>query len=222
MDPRNGTILTAPGSNRRRPSAPIPAPATPHGIAGGRTASPRPATWPNIVVGPRFGVAYDISGNQSIVLRGGGGIFYDRPDGNTVFSIPGNPPIATSKDLRNSTLQTLAAGGAGLSPAPVPALVTFQYDAKVPASAQWQAGVQMAMPWATSLDVSYVGNHGYNRLGGLQRGNVVNLNAVDFGTAYLPQYQDLTKGAPTFAAQNSLTTNLLRPYQGYSTSPEHD
>ena len=42
-----------------------------------------------------------------MVLRGGGGLFYDRPDGNTVFSIPGNPPIATSQDLRNGQLQTL-------------------------------------------------------------------------------------------------------------------
>ena len=32
-----------------------------------------------------------------MIFRGGGGIFYDRPDGNTVFSIPGNPPIATSR-----------------------------------------------------------------------------------------------------------------------------
>src|SRR5262249_19611532 len=84
-------------------------------------------------------------------------------------------------------------------------------------AAQWQMGVQMAMPWATSLDVSYVGNHGYNRLGGLQGGNVVNLNAVDFGTAYLPQFQDQMKGAPSFPAHNALTTNLLRPYQGFST-----
>ena len=47
-----------------------------------------------MVFGPRFGVAYDLTGNQSVVLRGGVGLFYDRPDGNTVFSIPGNPPIA--------------------------------------------------------------------------------------------------------------------------------
>ena len=40
-----------------------------------------------------------------MIFRGGGGIFYDRPDGNTVFSIPGNPPIATSVDLRNGQLQ---------------------------------------------------------------------------------------------------------------------
>ena len=28
-------------------------------------------------------------------------------------------------------------------------MTTFQYDAKVPASAQWQAGVQMTLPWAS-------------------------------------------------------------------------
>ena len=70
-------------------------------------------------------------GQPELVVRGGGGLFYDRPDGNTVFSIPGNPPIATSQDLRNGQLPTL---GQGLSPQPVPALITFQYNAKVPAS----------------------------------------------------------------------------------------
>ena len=61
-------------------------------------------TWPALVVGPRFGAAYDVSGTQSFILRGGVGLFYDRPDGNTVFSIPGNPPIATAQDLRNGQL----------------------------------------------------------------------------------------------------------------------
>ena len=53
----------------------------------------------------------------------------------------------------------------------MPALIDFQYNAKVPASVQWQAGVQMALPWASIVDVSYVGNHGYNRLGAFQGGN---------------------------------------------------
>ena len=61
-------------------------------------------TWPTLVFGPRFGAAYDVSGTQSLIIRGGVGLFYDRPDGNTVFSIPGNPPIASSADLRNSSL----------------------------------------------------------------------------------------------------------------------
>jgi hypothetical protein len=32
------------------------------------------------------------------ILRAGGWVYYDRPDGNTVFSIPGNPPLATARD----------------------------------------------------------------------------------------------------------------------------
>ncbi len=103
-----------------------------------------------------------------MILRGGVGLFYDRPDGNTVFSIPNNPPITNVADLRNGTLPRSASG---LAPQGVPALVTFQYNANVPASWQWQVGVQMALPWASSLDVSYVGNRGFNRLGGLQNGN---------------------------------------------------
>jgi hypothetical protein len=62
-----------------------------------------------------------------------------------------------------------------------------------------------------------VGNHGYNRLGGFQAGNSVNLNAVDIGTAYLPQYQDPTRSPSSVPGANALTTNLLRPYRGYST-----
>ena len=86
---------------------------------------------------------------RRLILRGGGGIFYDRPDGNTVFSIPGNPPIASAQDLRSGQLQNVGGTG-GLQTIGVPGLVTFQYDAKVPASWQWQAGVQMALPWAAS------------------------------------------------------------------------
>jgi hypothetical protein len=170
--------------------------------------------WPYMVFGPRFGAAYDLTGSQQVVVRGGVGLFYDRPDGNTVFSIPGNPPIADSQDLRNGQLQTL---GTGLGLVGVPALSIFQYDADVASSVQWNAGVQMALPWSSSLDVSYVGNHGYNRLGNYQAGSSVNLNAVDIGTAFLPQYQDPTLGASAIPGANSLTDNLLRPYQGFST-----
>ena len=163
--------------------------------------------WPTLVYGPRFGVAYDITGTQNVVIRGGVGLFYDRPNGNTIFSIPTNPPITTSQDLRNGNLQNL---GAGLSPVGVPAMSTFQYDAKVSSSTQWNAGIQMALPWASSLDVSYVGQRGFNLL------QQVNLNQVNLGAAYLPQYQDTTKSPSTVPGQNALTTNLLRPLQGLS------
>jgi hypothetical protein len=215
MDPRNGNILTAPGAANTQAAIATPVPGTGNPLNGIRRAGDGIAKtgykWPLLVMGPRFGMAYDLTGTQKVILRGGAGLYYDRPDGNTVFSIPGNPPIATSQDLRNGMLQTL---GTGLSTLGTPQLVIFQYDAKVPASWQWQAGVQMAMPWATSVDVSYVGNHGYNRLGGFQGGTTVNLNAVDFGAAFLPENQDPTKGPSTVPGANALTTNLLRPYRG--------
>ncbi len=214
MDPRNGQILTAPGAANTQAAigTPIPGSGDPLNgiIQAGAGIAKTGYTWPTLVVGPRFGLAYDLAGDQQMVLRAGGGLFYDRPDGNTVFSIPGNPPIATATDLRNGILQTL---GQGLSPQPVPPMVIFQYDAKVPAQWHWQVGVQKTMPWETAIDISYVGNHGFNRLGAYQGGTTVNLNAIDIGAAYRPENQDPTLTS-TVPGQAALTANLLRPYRG--------
>jgi len=180
--------------------------------AAGQGISKYSYVWPKLVYGPRFGAAYDLTGTQSMVVRGGGGLFYDRPDGNTVFSIPGFP-FANTKDVRFGTLSSITSGAGGL--VPVPSLTTFQYDAKIPSSVQWNAGVQMALPWSSSLDVSYVGNHGYNRLGAFQGGTTMNVNAVDFGTAYLAQSQDPTAAASAVPGNTALPANMLRPYKGY-------
>ncbi len=143
MDPRSGQILTAAGAANTQVAIGTPIPGTGNSLDGIKKAGDGIAktnyVWPAMVFGPRFGFAYDPAGRSEWVIRGGLGLFYDRPDGNTVFSTPGNPPTATASDLRNGLLSTL---GTGLSPQPVPALVTFQYDAKIPASLQWQFGVQ--------------------------------------------------------------------------------
>jgi hypothetical protein len=216
MNPLTGQILVLPNSANSQAAIGTPVPGVGNPLNGIRQAgdgiSSYGYTWPTLVFGPRFGVAYDMTGDQSMIFRGGGGIFYDRPDGNTVFSIPGNPPIATSVDLRTGQFQNLNPGASFL---PVPGMQIFQYDAKVPASAQWEFGVQKTLPWASVVDVSYVGNHGYNRLGALQNGSPVNLNAIDLGTAYLPQYQDPTLGSPAVPGAGAYTqTNLLRAFRG--------
>ncbi len=222
MDPRTGQILSVPGVPNTQFAIGTPIPGTGNTLNGivraGDGIARTGYEWPMLVLGPRFGMAYDLTGAQKFVLRAGGGLFYDRPDGNTVFSIPGNPPMATSQDLRNGQLQTLGTRTA----ADVPALVIFQYDAKVPASWQWQSGMQIALPWATSLDVSYIGNRGVNRLGAFQGGSTVNLNAVDFGAAYLPQNQDPTlAGTTAVPGAAAYTQNLLRPYRGLSNINEN-
>ena len=169
--------------------------------------------WPTLVYAPRFGFAYDVTGKSGFVIRGGGGWFYDRPDGNTVFTNPANPPMATTQNLQTGLLQTLGAGG-GISPLPVATLNTIQYNAKVPTTVNWNIGVQKSLPLQMVLDVSYVGNHAYNRFAGLQGGNTQNINQVPLGTAYLAQYQDPTLAPSTVPGADAYTSNLLRPYQG--------
>ena len=60
-------------------------------------------------------------------------------------------------------------------------MTVFYYDSNLPTSLQWNVGMQMALPWSSSLDVSYVGSHAYNIIG--QNPDV---NAPDIGVAYLP------------------------------------
>jgi len=218
MDPRTGAIVAPPaGAANTQTLIGTPIPNVGDSLNGIRVAgdgiSDYGYTWPAIVFGPRFGAAYDLSGDQRFIVRGGVGLFYDRPDGNTVFTTPNNPPITSTADLRNGTLSNL---GGGLAPRPVPGMEIFQYDAEVPASWQWQMGVQMALPWVSSLDVSYVGNRGVNRLGAFQNGGQsrVNLNAVDIGAAFLPQNQDPTLGTNATPGANANVDNLLRAFKG--------
>jgi hypothetical protein len=223
MDPRTGTILTAVGAANTQAAIGTPIPGTGNPLNGifqaGNGIAKTNYTWPKLVAAPRFGFAYDLTGRSNWVIRGGGGLFYDRPDGNTVFSTPGNPPIATTKDLRNGLLSTL---GQGLSPQPVPGMSTFEYNAKIPASLQWQIGIQKSLPWGMVGDMSYVGNHGINRLAATQNGNGQNLNAVDIGTAFLPKYQDPTLGPSATPGASAYTSNLLRAFQGLANINEQE
>ncbi len=217
-NPLTGAIVTAAGAANSQVLIGTPVPGIGNPLNGIKQAGDGIANtayvWPAMVYAPRFGFAYDVTGKSNWVIRGGTGLFYERPDGNTVFSTPGNPPIATSQNLLQGQLQSL---GTGLSPSPVPALVVFQYNAKIPTTLQWQVGVQKSLPGGMVVDVSYVGDHAYNQLGATQGGSQQLLNQVPLGTAYLSQYQDPTLGTPTVQGASAYTTNLLRPFAGLST-----
>ena len=131
---------------------------------------------PALVFGPRFGMAYDITGQQKVVFRGGAGVFYDRPSSTTFSGGVNNPPTSGNITVQYSQLQSL--GNTGLTTQGAPTLNAFPRKIKVPTSVQWQSGMQMALPWSTSLDMSYVGQHSYSAFNG------VNINAIDIGAAF--------------------------------------
>ena len=133
-----------------------------------------------------------------------------------MFSLIGNPPTGQGSTVRYGTLQSLPSGASVVTP---PNLAIFWYDAELPSSVQWNTGVQMALPWSSSLDVSYVGVHGYNVMaqavvGTTLAANTLDINAPDLGAAFLSQNQDPTVAASTIPGASALSTDFLRPYRG--------
>ena len=113
--------------------------------------------------------------------------------------------------MRYGQLQSLGSGG--LTTINPPGITVFQYNAKLPTSLQFSGGAQMLLPWATSMDVSYVGLHSWNDQ------QPWNINSIDLGSAFLSTTQDPTlavnpiAGATSYAATNP---DLVRGYRGYS------
>ncbi len=211
-NPVTGVVLTVPGTQNTQAAIGTLVPET--GIVtnglkqAGQGISKYNYTWPFLGYAPRFGVAYDVTGSQRIVIRGSAGLFFDRPDGNSAYSQVGNPPNSTAQTVRNANLQTL--GGGNFKTAGAAQLFIFQYDAALPKSAQWNVGMQMTLPWSAALDVSLVGQHAFDVLSGN-----TDLNAVDFGAAFLPENQDPTLPPSAVPGQNAYTTDLLRAFKGY-------
>jgi hypothetical protein len=169
---------------------------------------------PAIAAGPRFGMAYDVTGKQRFVVRGGAGVYFDRARQAQQILAGNRAQFIT---VRYAQLQNFGTGG--LATQGVPTIGGFEYDAPLPGAVAWNAGMQTMLPWATSLDVAYTGHHNYNaQLGG--QTIPFNLNTIDLGTAFNPALQDRSiaptgvPGATSLAAQNP---NLVRGYLGYGT-----
>ena len=167
--------------------------------------------YPALAVAPRFGAAWDVSGRQSFIVRGGMGLFFDRPPASpNVYDTSQNPPFTRNVALRYGKLQDL--GSTGLQTEAPPALSIWEYQMPLPASVQWNIGTQFSIPYNAVLDVSYTGQHSYSTISG------VNINNIDIGSAYLSQFADPTQAVPTPAnSYVSSQPNLIRFYQGYST-----
>jgi hypothetical protein len=156
---------------------------------------------------PRFGFAYDVRGNQTLVVRGGAGVFYDRPQGNTVFDLVQNPPTTIAPTLFYGRIQDVGTGQVLLAP---PNLVAFDRQGKVPTSYAYNLGIQYKLPFDSVLDVSYVGTSGQHLL---QRRNI---NAPDYGAGFLAENQDPTNNTTSTApGAKALPVDFLRPYQGF-------
>ena len=136
-------------------------------------------------VSPRLGVVYDLSGNGTTILRGGFGIFYDRPQGNIVFDTVNNAPGLLQPTVQWGLLQNLTGGAS--DPYPALGMQPTAYDFTPPKVYAWNAGVQHKLWKNITLDVAYVGSKNENLIEQQQ------INALPFGTLWKPENQDPTR-----------------------------
>ncbi|HWB17870.1 MAG TPA: carboxypeptidase-like regulatory domain-containing protein [Vicinamibacterales bacterium] len=163
-------------------------------------------SYPAVGIEPRFGMTYDLTGEQRVVLRGGAGLFFDRPQFTASEQVT-NPPATVQTTVQYGQLQTLGTTGLLLNGAPT--ISDVQHDLPLPKSVQWNGGVQLALPLSSTIDVEYVGQHAWDTQ------QSVNINAIDLGTAFLPEFQDPTLPPSAVPGATAVSTNMLRAIQGY-------
>ncbi len=154
---------------------------------------------------PRLSFAWTPTGSSDMAVRGGLGLFYDRPEGNLLFGGGGNgpvnsPPYVLSAQYENGNL---AAPGGGRVPAlgPLGAVASIDPNLEVPRVWNWSLSVQRELPLGLFGEVGYVGSRGQQLLW-----------QPDINQ---PSFADLGANAALPAAQRA-NTNFLRPYKGYS------
>ena len=191
-DPYNGLVLGGSGfpdsAKGRVPVASDPAVlALFHGLPAG-TAQTYNATW-----APRLGFAWDVTGHQNTVVRGGAGMFYERIEGNFLFSAVNNPPFIQQSTVYNGNVENPA--GATLQTFPATINNSHYLDMKVPRTINWSLGMQQKLSKDMMLDVAYVGSSAAN----------------------LSYQQDINQlRAGTLQANPGANANALRPYPGYA------
>jgi hypothetical protein len=168
---------------------------------------------------PRLGFAYDITGRQSLVLRAGAAILYDRFQGNEVFDMLTNPPTTVAPTLVNGFLKDVDSKNVLLAPV---GLNAFDFNGSVPTTYSYHFGIQSKLPFRFILDTAYVGSQNRHEL---ERRN---LNAIPYGVTFLAQNQDCTKfsggtcpPAP-YSGSQAYDANFLRPYPGFGDITLHE
>jgi hypothetical protein len=142
---------------------------------------------------PRVGIAFAL--NEKTVIRAGGGLFYDRMQGNPTMYTLNNPPYVGSVQYQYGNLANITGGGTVSQP--WGAIQTMDPHLKTPYSEQVSFGIQRELPKRLFAEIDYVGSFG----------------------RHLLIEPDINQPSWAVLANASSTANenTLRPFAGYST-----
>jgi len=146
---------------------------------------------------PRFGFSYSPFKDNRTAIRGGIGLFYDKPEGNIIFSQLNLPPFIQSSTFQSGNLSNPSGGAAGA--ASLLGVSAINPQLKVARTTSYSLGVQREMPWGVLLEASYVGN---------EQRHILRQPDIN-----LPTFAQIQANA---ALPAPLPLNRLRPYPGYT------
>src|SRR4029078_11183495 len=114
--------------------------------------------------GPRVSFAWTPTGSADLAVRGGVGLFFDRPEGNLLFGGASNGPVNNAPYVLSSRYENgnLSAPGGGSVPAPAPLgqIDSISPDLTVPRSWNWSLSVERTRPGRSFGEIGYVGSKG--------------------------------------------------------------
>ena len=152
---------------------------------------------PGVMLGPRFGFAYDVFGDGKMAVRAGGGILYESHGSPNESGTIGN--TEQSPTLVNGNLSTFVNSSGVLFPSNLSAVAQVR---NTPTFYNYSFGVQRQVGFQTVLDVAYVATLARN----LYQSRP--LNNLPYGARFQAAAIDPTTGKP-------LPDNYLRPILGY-------
>jgi hypothetical protein len=149
---------------------------------------------------PRVGFSLDLNGNGKAVLRGGFGTFYERTQGNDIYSASTNPPFAYNLALNNTyfsspgtnwqTGQSTAAQGFPIFATSMVTLAPHNYAP--PAVAMYSLGIQQELAPSVIWVLQYVGNAAWHQWDDRQINNI----PTTVGNVTIPQPDGMSASVP--------------------------
>jgi hypothetical protein len=162
--------------------------------------APRGFYDPQHLFAPRFSFAYSPFNDNKTALRGGFGIFYDRPAITLIAPTANNPPLLSSVSFENGNLARIT-GGQLSALAPFSNISAIDPNLITPYTMNFSLSVQRELPGGVFGEIAYVGNLGRHLM------RQPDINQASF---------DALRANAALPAAQRVATNTLRPYRGFS------